>query len=157
MENSAPKVLKLKVTEGLSKDVGRALARMGPEDLERLEVALGDPIEVVGKRKTFCKAMPSREGFAATRAYSLTGLPGRTTGQPWTESGRFEMLPFARLSALSWSHSRSHPMPQGSSLHCQPGGRYFGPGSIQSLGRTIRQPLCRFQGRKHYSPRSGPD
>ena len=28
--------IKLKVTEALSKDVGRAYARMGPEDLEKL-------------------------------------------------------------------------------------------------------------------------
>ncbi len=44
--------LKLKVAEALSKDVGRAMARMGPEDLERLGVAIGDLVEVAGKRQT---------------------------------------------------------------------------------------------------------
>jgi transitional endoplasmic reticulum ATPase len=29
-------MFKLKVTEALTKDVGRAFARMGPEDLDRL-------------------------------------------------------------------------------------------------------------------------
>ncbi len=51
--------LKLKVAEALSKDVGRAMARMGPEDLERLGVAIGDLVEVAGKRQTVCKAMPA--------------------------------------------------------------------------------------------------
>ena len=57
-------VLKLKVTEALSKDVGRAFARMGPEDLERLQVAIGDIVEVAGKRTTVCKAMPAYKEHA---------------------------------------------------------------------------------------------
>ena len=52
--------LKLKVAEALGKDVGRALARMGPEDLERLGVAVGDVVEVVGKR-TFARPMQKRD------------------------------------------------------------------------------------------------
>ena len=60
-ERSAAPVLKLKVTEALSKDVGRAIARMGPEDLEKLQVAIGDPVEVTGKRGTVCKAMPAHK------------------------------------------------------------------------------------------------
>ncbi len=47
------------MTEALSKDVGRAYARMGPEDLEKLQVAIGDIVEVIGKRTTVCKAMPA--------------------------------------------------------------------------------------------------
>ena len=42
--------VKLRVTEALTKDVGRAFARMGPEDLERLQTAVGDTVEVEGKR-----------------------------------------------------------------------------------------------------------
>ena len=39
--------LKLKVSEALSKDVGRAVARMDPEDLKRLDVAIGDAVRAV--------------------------------------------------------------------------------------------------------------
>jgi transitional endoplasmic reticulum ATPase len=53
------KTLKLKVSEALSKDVGRAYARMGPEDLARLGVEVGDIVEVAGKTKAVCKAMPA--------------------------------------------------------------------------------------------------
>jgi transitional endoplasmic reticulum ATPase len=52
--------LKLKVTEAFSKDVGRAIARMGPGDLETLQLAVGDMVEVTGKRGTVCKAMPAQ-------------------------------------------------------------------------------------------------
>jgi transitional endoplasmic reticulum ATPase len=51
--------LKMKVTEALAKDMVRAFARMGPEDLEKLNVAIGDIVEVEGRRKTVCKAMPT--------------------------------------------------------------------------------------------------
>ena len=80
MENSTSKALKLKVTEALGKDVGRALARMGPEDLERLGVALGDTIEVVGKRKTVCKAMPSYKEFRGQSRVQLDGLTRENAG-----------------------------------------------------------------------------
>src|ERR1035438_6667251 len=46
------KVLKLKVSEALSKDVGRAYGRMGPEDLARLGVEVGDIVEVAGKTRS---------------------------------------------------------------------------------------------------------
>jgi len=80
MENSASKSLKLKVTEALGKDVGRALARMGPEDLERLGVALGDTIEVAGKRKTVCKAMPSYKELRGQSRVQLDGLTRENAG-----------------------------------------------------------------------------
>src|ERR1019366_1607950 len=62
-ERTEAPVLKLKVTEALSKDVGRGIARMGPEDLDRLQVAIGDPVEITGVgldefvqvRKTTCR------------------------------------------------------------------------------------------------------
>ena len=45
------KALKLKVIEALSKDVGRAYARMGPEDLARLDIEVGDIVEVTTARR----------------------------------------------------------------------------------------------------------
>ena len=66
--------LKLKVTEALSKDVGRAFARMGPEDLEKLQVAIGDIVEISGKRKTVCKAMPAYKEIRGQSRIQLDGL-----------------------------------------------------------------------------------
>src|SRR3989339_232781 len=68
-------IVKLRVTEALSKDVGRAFARMGPEDLERLRLSVGDTVEVEGKRKAVCKAMPA---YAELRGQSRIQLDGST-------------------------------------------------------------------------------
>ena len=59
MKETEKPSIKLKVTEAMTKDVGRALARMGPEDLERLQAAIGDTVESEGKRKALCKVMPA--------------------------------------------------------------------------------------------------
>ncbi|MFA6035035.1 MAG: AAA family ATPase, partial [Myxococcota bacterium] len=73
MKPSDNKTLKLKVTEALGKDVGRAFARIGPEDMERIGVTVGDTIEVAGKRMTMCKAMPA---FKETRGQQRVQLDG---------------------------------------------------------------------------------
>jgi transitional endoplasmic reticulum ATPase len=72
--------LKLKVTEALSKDVGRAYARMGPEDLEKLQIAIGDIVEVVGKRKTVCKAMPAYKDLRDRSRVQLDGISRENAG-----------------------------------------------------------------------------
>ena len=59
MEKVADGTLRLKVTEGLGKDVGRALARMDPADINALGVEIGDIVEIAGKRRTICKVMPA--------------------------------------------------------------------------------------------------
>ncbi|HWR11653.1 MAG TPA: CDC48 family AAA ATPase [Rectinemataceae bacterium] len=73
-ENEAS-TIKLRVTEALTKDVGRAFARMGPEDMERLQLAIGDTVEVEGKKKAICKAMPA---YADLRGQSRVQLDGST-------------------------------------------------------------------------------
>jgi transitional endoplasmic reticulum ATPase len=66
--------IKLKVSEALSKDVGRAYARMGPEDLEKLSAAIGDIVEVTGKRTTVCRAMPAYKDMRGQSRIQLDGL-----------------------------------------------------------------------------------
>ncbi len=65
--------LKLKVAEALSKDVGRAMARMGPEDLERLGVAIGDLVEVAGKGRPYARPCPLTRNSGASPASSWMG------------------------------------------------------------------------------------
>jgi transitional endoplasmic reticulum ATPase len=77
---SQTKRLSLKVTEALSKDVGRSFARMGPEDLERLDVAIGDIVEVSGKRKTVCRAMPSYKDLRGRSLIQLDGITRENAG-----------------------------------------------------------------------------
>ena len=72
--------LKLKVTEALSKDVGRAFARMGPEDFEKLHVAIGDIVEVAGKRNTVCKVMPAYKEIRGQSRVQLDGITRENAG-----------------------------------------------------------------------------
>ncbi len=86
--------LKLKVAEALSKDVGRAMARMGPEDLERLGVAIGDLVEVAGKRQTVCKAMPAYQELRGQSRIQLDGLSRENAGAGIDESVQVRPVPF---------------------------------------------------------------
>ena len=79
-ERTEAPVRKLKVTEALSKDVGRAIARMGPEDLDKLGVAIGDPVEVTGKRGTVCKAMPAHKELRGQSRIQIDGLVRENAG-----------------------------------------------------------------------------
>jgi len=72
--------LKLRVTEALSKDVGRGIARMGPADLEALGLALGDMVEVTGKRGTVCKAMPAQKDLRGQSRIQIDGLVRENAG-----------------------------------------------------------------------------
>ncbi len=80
MEKSEDLTLKLKVTEALSKDVGRAFARIGPEDMEKLQVAIGDIVRVAGKRDTVCKAMPAYKELRDQSRIQLDGLTRENAG-----------------------------------------------------------------------------
>jgi len=79
-ERTEAPVLKLKIAEALSKDVGRGIASMGPEDLERLQLAVGDLVEIVGKRATVCKAMPAHKELRGQSRIQVDGLVRENAG-----------------------------------------------------------------------------
>lgn len=59
----------LKVKEALPKDVGRAIARIDPEDMKSLELEVGQIIEIKGKRTTAAKAMPCYADDRGKKSY----------------------------------------------------------------------------------------
>ncbi|MBA3071727.1 MAG: AAA family ATPase, partial [Nitrospirae bacterium] len=63
----------LKVKEALPKDVGRAIARIDPEDMKTLGLEVGEIIEVEGKRKTPAKVMPC---YAEERGKKIIQMDG---------------------------------------------------------------------------------
>lgn len=65
--------LTLKVKEALPKDVGRAIARIDPEDMKELGVDVGGIIEIDGDRKTPAKAMPC---YAEDRGKKIIQIDG---------------------------------------------------------------------------------
>ena len=80
MNDTVTPSFKLKVSEALSKDVGRAFARMGPEDMERLQVTAGDLVEIGGKRQTVCKIMPAYRDLRGQSRVQLDGLSRENAG-----------------------------------------------------------------------------
>lgn len=67
------KTLILKVKESSPKDVGRAIARIDPEDMQELGLDVGDIIEIKGKRKTAAKVMPC---YAEDRGKKIIQIDG---------------------------------------------------------------------------------
>jgi transitional endoplasmic reticulum ATPase len=100
---TAQSKLKLKVTEALSKDMGRAFARMDPEDLKRLNVAIGDIVQVEGKRKTVCKAMPAYQELRGHSRVQLDGLSRDNAGAGMDDTvtlTRIESQPARQVTLL---------------------------------------------------------
>jgi transitional endoplasmic reticulum ATPase len=63
----------LRVAEALPKDAGRGLARLDPQDMERLGVDIGDVLEIAGKQSTVARAMPA---YVAQRGQGLIQMDG---------------------------------------------------------------------------------
>ncbi len=63
----------LRVAEAPTKDVGRGLVRLDPQDLEALQVSIGDVVEITGQRTTVARAMPA---YADERGKSLIQMDG---------------------------------------------------------------------------------
>ena len=80
MEKAADGTLRLKVTEALGKDVGRALARMDPADIKALGAEIGDIVEIAGKRRTVCKVMPAYKDARGGARVQLDGLSRGNAG-----------------------------------------------------------------------------
>ena len=100
--------LKLKVSEALSKDVGRAVARLDPDDLARLGASAGDVIEVTGKRKAVCKVMPAYRELRGQSRLQLDGLARENAGTALDESVQVRKIDWkpARHVVLSPAHIR---------------------------------------------------
>lgn len=78
--------LKLRVTEALSKDVGRGLVRIDPQDLEKLQMQIGEIVEVTGKRRTACKGMPAYKEHRGQSRILMDGLSRENAGTGLDES-----------------------------------------------------------------------
>lgn len=65
----------LKVSESLSKDAGRGMARLDPKDIEKIGAEVGSVIGITGKRKTYAKLMPA---YMEDRGKGLIKIDGIT-------------------------------------------------------------------------------
>ncbi len=66
--------LRLRVAEASTKDVGRALARLDPDDMRRLKLQTGDVLELRGQSVAIAKAMPAHPALRGQSCIALDGL-----------------------------------------------------------------------------------
>jgi len=59
MAKAGIKRLTLRVSEALTKDVGRGIARIDPKNMAEMDVEVGDIIQILGKRPSVAKVMPA--------------------------------------------------------------------------------------------------
>jgi transitional endoplasmic reticulum ATPase len=64
----------------MSKDAGRAYARIGPDDIEQLDVSVGDIVEIAGKRRTVCRVMPLHKEFRGRSCVQMDGVSRENAG-----------------------------------------------------------------------------
>lgn len=74
------RVVRLRVAEAMSKDVGRAIARLDPDDLKALGVNVGDVVQLAGKRSAVCRAMPAHKEFRGKGIVQVDGLSRQNAG-----------------------------------------------------------------------------
>jgi transitional endoplasmic reticulum ATPase len=72
-DGDAPKIA-LRVAEAHMKDVGRAIARIDPQDLEALGAEIGDLVALTGKRQSVAKAMPAYLSERGRRIVQIDGI-----------------------------------------------------------------------------------
>jgi transitional endoplasmic reticulum ATPase len=91
---------KLRVAEGMPKDLGRGLARLDPADLARLGVSVGEILTVKGKRTTAVKAMPSYKEHRGQSRIQIDGVTRENAGAAIdlvVEVARAEVRPAQRV------------------------------------------------------------
>ena len=85
------KELKLKVTEALPKDTGRGYARIDPSDMAKLNLAVGDIVQVASSKGSgIAKLMPTYLDLRGKGIVQLDGLTRRNAGLSLDEKAVIE-------------------------------------------------------------------
>ena len=72
--------LTLRVSEALLKDVGRGLARLDPDGMEKLGIGIGDVVTVTGRATTALKAMPVYPDERGKELIQIDGIARENAG-----------------------------------------------------------------------------
>jgi len=143
-------------TEALSKDVGRAIARMGPEDLDQLGSPLGTRSKSPGKRGTVRKAMPAHKGASGGNPHPDRRACARNAGVGLDDScrcARPSCRPAERV-VLASAGVRPPSAIWIISAACSTACRYWRETASR---HAVRQPVGGFQSGEHHTERPGAD
>ncbi|HYS43857.1 MAG TPA: AAA family ATPase, partial [Geobacteraceae bacterium] len=90
----------LKVTEALPKDVGRGIARIDPEILDKLKAEIGDVLEIIGKKSTVAKVMPVFRDLRGKGLIQIDGLTRSNAGAGIGEKVHVKKVPCEAASKV---------------------------------------------------------
>ncbi len=110
-----------KVKEALPKDVGRAIARIDPEDMKNLGLDAGQIVEIEGKRKTAAKVMPC---YAEDRGKKIVQIDGITREN--AEVGLDEKITVERGESRPAKKIMLAPLTNGGVLQKDKDAKYIG-------------------------------
>ncbi|MDZ4245986.1 MAG: AAA family ATPase, partial [Dehalococcoidia bacterium] len=133
------KSLTLRIGEAKPKDVGRGIARIDPQDLERLGAHVGDVIQIEGKRSTVAKVMPA---YPEDRGKSLIQMDGLLRGN--AQVSLDEKVTVQKTSFLPADKIVLNPLTLTRSISRERDARYIGTlldGLALVEGDTIRANL----------------
>ncbi|MDP2724019.1 MAG: CDC48 family AAA ATPase [Bacteroidales bacterium] len=111
----------LRVKEALVKDVGRAIARVDPEDMKLIGVESGDVILIEGKRATPVKIMPC---YPEDRGRKIIQMDGITREN--AQAGLDEKVKIAKTTYHQAVKIKLRPESKSSSLFKADDARYIG-------------------------------
>ena len=103
----------LRVAEALTKDVGRGIARVDPEDIKRLGADIGDVLAITGKRLTAVKAMPAYPQDRGKGIIQIDGIVRENAGASLDEK--------VRVEKVIYQPARSVVLTPADRLHTPPG------------------------------------
>ncbi len=135
----------LKVAEAGPKDVGRGIARIDPQEMSKLGAAVGDIIEVRGKRTTVAKVMPT---FGPDRGKGIVQIDGLVRKN--CQAGLDEKVSISRVEARPAERIVLSPGEQLTSMSAKGDTKYLGrllEGLPLMAGDTVRATL--FGARSH--------
>ncbi|MFO0909607.1 MAG: AAA family ATPase [Isosphaeraceae bacterium] len=69
-----------RVTEALARDLGKGLARLDPADITRLGLRVGDIVELIGRRRTVGKLMPTYSAYRGRERVQIDGVTRENAG-----------------------------------------------------------------------------
>ncbi|MDP1538659.1 MAG: AAA family ATPase, partial [bacterium] len=95
--------LTLKIAEARGRDVGRGIGRIDPEEFKTLNSEIGDVVEILGKKKTAIKLMPTFPEDRGKRIIQIDGIARENAGVALGEKVAIQKVPFqgAQIIVLS--------------------------------------------------------
>lgn len=106
-----PAPASFRVCEAPTRDVGRGLIRLDPEDMARLGVEVGDVVSIIGRRTTVARVMPAHAGMRRQSLVQMDGLARVNAGASLDEQVTLSPASVAQARAVTLSQVGARARP----------------------------------------------